>query len=591
MKQFIKQHRRLCWNVLIVTVVVLLLGLNILMPFLMQENGDYIDLTPEGLYTLTDVMEKTCEELIQGEVTITFCDDPDRLLSFFETRYIYIMALKLADKFDHIHVETVNLIQNPTAVNRFKATSATRIEANDVIVSSEGRYRILDSKAFWAEPQTLDGVTKYYYFDGEYEMASAMMQVATLKNKPIACVAYGHGEHIYIPENYVLREGDPVDFVTNREKYGHDDDRSMFYNILINLGMDVMYINLDGDRDIPEDCVLLVMDGPTEDYDVGDPNKISEDNNALRRIHSLLSRKTSAAWMLFKDPDVTLPNLEDQAEDWGIAFENNIHVKDDPAHTLPDADNIARPYQTLVANLTTDKNATPYAIYKDMISAGSPPRIIVKDSGTVRGAWTDETTTGISGFEPAVMEAHYHGFMYSSEKSVKLDIETGDYITAPDNAQAYALAGLSLRMRQDTFTDTNVFAYFFGAASTSLTSNEYLENSAYSNYDALHATVRFISRMDVFASMELGSGNLNAVAVGGMVGGKELIRAHIPVDGYKLYGYVENAKGTGHKYGLIKSYPILQSSTSVKWTIVFISIPMLAALVTATVLLVRRKNR
>ena len=165
-KLFLNRHRRAALNTLTVVAVVLLLGLNILFPYLQQKNAGYIDLTPEGLYTLSDKMVSTCEGL-QGEITITFCAKPDMLLSAYETRYVYIMAMQLSNRFDNIHVETYDIQQNPTAVNRFKTTSASVIPANAVIVSCGNRYRILTAPSFWALGETSENTTDYYSFNGE----------------------------------------------------------------------------------------------------------------------------------------------------------------------------------------------------------------------------------------------------------------------------------------------------------------------------------------------------------------------------------------------------------------------------------------
>ncbi len=562
MKQFYKKHRRLCLNTGVILAVVLLLGLNILFPFLMRKNGGGIDATPENLYTLTEKMKDTCSKL-KGEVTITFCDDPDRLLAYHDTRYVYYMAIQLAKLNDHIHVETVNLSDNPTAVNRFKATSATVIEPQDVIVSCGARYRVLDAAAFWTvgEDSATDGdEIEYYSFNGEYKLASALLSVTSIE-EPIVCFAYGHGEHIYVEEN---------DTENAHLAELSDPERSAFYGLMKNAGLKVQYIDLDTEE-IPEDCVLLVMDGPTRDYEIKDPSSISE-NNAIKKVHNFLSRTETGSWMLFKDPDVTLPNLEELSADWGVRFENDAYVRGSAEDTLTNAEGNR---QTLIVTLNSNEDSTPYMIYKDLMGISIPPRMVVENSGAVRMSWLS-TSSGSSGL--VNVHGYYFDFMYSGDNSVDVDIATGNQNIDSRDAHAYALAGLGMRERHDTYSDTNVFSYHFGAASTSLTENAYLDDPAYSNYDVLYATVRYISRVDEYASLELGGVSLNSP----IPGGKPLVSTTIPESGYSKYD--EETAETAY-------YPALTSKTATIWAVVLVAIPALAAGVTGTILLVKRKNR
>ncbi len=559
MKQFFKKHRRLCLNVITISVIALLVGLNVLFPYLMRSTGNYVDATPEGLYTLTEKMKETCGKL-KGEVTITFCDEPDRLIAYHDLRYVYVMATKLAHLYDNIHVETVNLSTNPTAVNRYKTTSATEIEPQDVIISSGARYRIMDARSFWTLGENATDTSQYYSFNGEYKLATAILSVTSIE-EPIVCFAYGHGEHIYVPED------DPA-----YARLGHlsDPDRSAFHALVESAGLKVQYISLDNE-DIPDDCVLLVMDGPREDYKITDPSSISE-VNALKKIHSFLSRTETGSWMLFKDPEVTLPNLEDLSEDWGVAFENDAYIRGSVEDTLSDAEGTR---QKLIVTLNNDTEATPYAIYYELLNIGAPPRMVVENTGAVKMSWINESA-GSSGL--VNVDGYYFDFMYSGEKSVDVDIASGNQNIDSADAHAYALAGLGMRMRHDPVTDNSTFSYHFGAASTSLTSNTYLNDPSFSNYDVMFATVRFISRVDEFASMELGGVSLNSP----VPGGKPLVSEVIPTTGYEKYD---------RETATSEFYPVLTQKISVIWVAVLVAIPTLVAAVTGTVLLVKRRNK
>ena len=61
----------------------------------------FVDLTSEGLYTLTDKMIEECSYLpsLEKELKITFCSDPDSLRGSVRTRVVYFMCLALQKAF------------------------------------------------------------------------------------------------------------------------------------------------------------------------------------------------------------------------------------------------------------------------------------------------------------------------------------------------------------------------------------------------------------------------------------------------------------------------------------------------------------
>jgi hypothetical protein len=554
-KAWLHRHRRAILNTVTAIGVAALLALNILFPYLIQKKGSYIDLTPEELYTLSDEMIDTCSRL-KGDITVTFCADPDQLLENYEARYVYIMAVQLAARFDNIHVETYNISENPTAVNRFKTTSATQILPTHVIVSCGNRYRILSVTSFWMLGESSESSTDYYSFNGEYKMATAFLSITSVE-EPVVCFAYGHGEHIYVS---------PTDSDAASLLASSDDDRSELYALMQNAGLKVKYLNLD-EEEIPDDCVLLIMDGPTEDYSVGNPNSLTE-RTALRRIHEFLSEK-NGAFMLFKDPTASLKNLEDLMDDWGIGYDDEHYIREDAAHSLSDPDNTR---QKLIVTLSTDDTTIPYSVYSDIVSLGISPRTIAEDSGAVYGSWINDYV-GSSGMEN--VGAYYFDFFTTSDGAYAYTLD-GKLDAA--EAQSYALAGLTLRMKTDSDTGDTYYSYVFGAATTALTSNTYLANSAYCNYDILYATVRYISRVDEYASISLGGSSLNSPKLGG----KPLQTVKITEGGNTIY----NDAGLSDGY-----YTALTDTDKIVWTLVLLLVPAVAGAVAGTVILVKRKNR
>ena len=100
-----KSKRTVIFSAITVGVIVVLLCANLALSIIGGGRNWFIDVTPEGLYSLTDAMVKECafvDELGKSDgdkcVKITFCNDPDRLISNFDTRATYYMALALQDR-------------------------------------------------------------------------------------------------------------------------------------------------------------------------------------------------------------------------------------------------------------------------------------------------------------------------------------------------------------------------------------------------------------------------------------------------------------------------------------------------------------
>ncbi|MBR5140137.1 MAG: hypothetical protein IKV16_03695, partial [Clostridia bacterium] len=193
-----KSKRTQMFAIITLVGIAILIGLNLLLSLVGHSRSVYVDLTPEGLYSVTDRMEKECSFIDEMEgdkkLKIIFCSDPDNLASNMITRVTYFMALKLENMFDNIEVETVNVNFNPTAVAKYKATSLTTISASDVIVTYGDRYRIAGAQSFW----TTGDSGNYFSYNGEYKLATLIRSV-TLANEgnPAAYFVTGHGETVY----------------------------------------------------------------------------------------------------------------------------------------------------------------------------------------------------------------------------------------------------------------------------------------------------------------------------------------------------------------------------------------------------------
>ena len=74
---------------LVLALALVLLAVNILLPYLAHRGNFYPDLTPEGLYTMSDELALELSYL-EEDVKIIFCTDPDYLFVSKETRLPYV---------------------------------------------------------------------------------------------------------------------------------------------------------------------------------------------------------------------------------------------------------------------------------------------------------------------------------------------------------------------------------------------------------------------------------------------------------------------------------------------------------------------
>ncbi len=464
---------------LVLALALVLLAVNILLPYLMHRGNLYPDLTTEGLYTMSDAL---VEELayLDEDVKIIFCTDPDYLFATEETRLPYVTCKKLAAKNEHISIEYIDVANDPSAANDYKTTEGSKITWKDIIVTAGGRYKILSPSSFFG-PE--DG--EYVSYNGEYRIATAILSLIAYKNGPSAYFTYGHGERYYV-------EGDE----------GSDSSLSAFYGLLLDLGMRVGKLNLDEISEIPEDCALLIMCGPTEDYTmdvssydtVGAPEKIDKyllDRNALMVFRDALA-----------DP---LPSLEEYLEEWGIAFGDTLVTSKE--NSLTDASVGISAGDRLIA-VYPDEESAPlgYEMFSSVIEMATPPKTVITNAGSVYTPWKNNTLTIAENTSRLVGAAFY------APADAEAKDKNGLSVSAPDGS-AHWLAAVSTESR--LLGGEHFYSYVFAAASTEMITNRYLADAAYGNGDVMFAALRYISRTDVFASSALGGFDLNSDNYGG----------------------------------------------------------------------------
>lgn len=561
-----RSKRTRLFTVLSAVGITVVLLLNLLLAYFGGQNNLYVDMTREGLYTVTSAMKQECSAIFKAlkeesdeKVRITFCTDPDYLMGARNTRLSYMMAQELSNLYpESLELVTVNAVLNPTAVAQYKATSLTEINPDDIIVSYGGRYLVLAAERFWET-----GTSNNLYYNGEYTLATLIRSV-TAVNRPAAYFVTDHGETYYDPEK-------------------PDSEMSIkmaeFADLLMNRGLSVKTIRLSDVERIPEDCVLLIINNPTSDFKY-DPDKLNQLSyvSDTEKIDRYLVMKQGAV-MVSKDYSVKLKNFENFLYEWGFDFDSSI-VKDE-VNSLQDEGNTGT---TIIAQYDKDENSYGYTIYGEFADLSSAPITVFENTGSISCSFDSSTSMGEAGNDRATI--NYVPFLTTSE-SAKLFAKnptSGNYTDITGNAGTYDLAALSVRSEMDSSTGKRTNSYLFCVNSPDFFSSSYLKTSSYANYEIISALVENISRIDERASIDLGGTSLNSLSGGG----KKLISTNMSESGERIYSnkYVNNDKTLG--FILIKSTNPITDGTKILFTVLFALVPASLAVAGIVVTIKRR---
>ena len=479
-----KSTRTKIFTAITVVAILLVIVLNLLLSYFGDQGQIFIDMTPEGFYTLTDKMKESCKDILTSdtvkdkEVKIIFCSDPDALEASYAMRPTYFMALQLRNRFDNVTVETVNVKVNPAALTTIYSTTSHRdISPTDVIVDYDGRYRITDATTFWTENS--------FSYNGEYRMVSILASL-TAQNSPAAYFTTNHGETYYDPANT-----------------GSDMSKSMAVaaELLEERGLTVKTLDLSAVTAIPEDCALLIINAPTEDLK-SDPSKYNQfDYVSETEMIDRYLRSKMGAVIINKGYDTGyLDNLETFTAEWGISF-GNCYVRDEDSYLHHDGELVG----------VYDKESFGGAYYGDYAGLSTAPKMVFTNSGYLYSTiHPEEKEQESGGYNTHITYADF--ISTSAAAKGYLDSEGENPTT---EAGKKSLAAASVRTYLDGDTAETSYSYLFCTNTADFFSNELLGNKSYANYGIMASVISSISRIDRYASMSLGGLSHNSPSYGG----------------------------------------------------------------------------
>lgn len=500
-----------------VIVVVLVLLLNIALTLLADKNMWYIDLSPiryisgtSQMYTLSD----ECKSLISTRVVpeiervneerksagedalklnIIFCADRDMIESDSKTRYVSYTARQLEKEFPElVDVKYINMLKNPSAVQKYKTTSATTIYNTDVIVEFGTESLVQHISAFYMIDAT---ATEPWAYEGEKKL-SAMILAVTRAEAPICAITNNHGETLFDSDGNVKAE------------------YSSFIKLIKGSGYEVQFIDLE-EQEIPDNCRMIITFDPRLDFkafgNLGETG-VSE----IEKLDKYIDNSNAFFYICGKDSPY-LKNLEEYLEEWGIEvgrYTDNANV----IHNFEVIDKSActdsGKGQSIVGEYAAGGLGATLA--EDMLKASYPPKVIFTNSTAIlpsnnyiRSYAKADETTGVGSYvyytyyKNGVSRSMLDVFSTSSKASAMIDGEVYDHATDLNRFKLMTITREDREVQESTFSSVNQASYVVALASVDCLKNDILESRSYGNADIIMSTLKNTSREVVPTNIDI----------------------------------------------------------------------------------------
>ena len=548
-------------------VVLAVIAINVAVSAIGDARLWYIDLTSvryksgeSTMYTLSDscnrligsdavpMIEKVNEERAgrgeeQIKLNIIFCADKDYIENDSMMCYLNMTARALEKEYPHaISVKYINVNKDPSAVQRFKTTSASKIYNSDVIVEFGSEYLVQKISAFYYQDE---GSSKPWAYIGEQRL-SAMILSLTRAESPICAITNNHGETLFDGNGEV------------KEEY------SEFIKLIGGAGYDVVYLDLEKDE-IPENCRMIITFDPRSDFkafgNLGESG-VSE----IEKLDKYIDDSNAFFYVCDRDTPY-LKNLEEYLEEWGISVER----AENKANTL---ENLA--VRDSVNCTDTGKGDLVVGQYGnvglaegitgDLQKLAFPPMVVFPNAASLAPSDSYIKTFIAEDAENLIEEGSYFSYYRNGVSRTFVDVFTSySTATAFVGGESYEIATEldpfrfmtvtreSRTVQETNYTSIDQSSYVFGASSTGFFKNDLLSSAALGNCDVLLSALR--------------------------QSGTEAMPANIKLKAFYIYNMEEIAD----EQAFLK-----QNNTL---TVCLAVIPAAVALVIGTVVVVRRKTR
>ncbi len=409
-------------------------------------------------------------------INIKFCAERDKIYASYEMRLLQYSAMALQKEFpDHVKVSYINIEENPSAVQQYKATSTTRIYPYQVIFEFGTEYRVRSYDFFFLKSS--ESSTDFWAYNGEQKIISVLLAL-TRAVSPVAGFITNHGEDM--------------------------ENITAFRELVERSGYDVVDIDLSRDE-IPPDCRLLICYDPQTDFlGLGNDAYVGteEQKSEIDKLDTFLDG--SCSFMLFIDKDTPeLPVLEEYMEEWGVTVERgktpdgtteNYTIRDKVQKLDKDGYTPVADYVTTGTggSLTASMRNVPYpatVIFPNATAIAMSSSYTTKYVAANSSEGTPAYTYGLY-FHNGVTRYFHDVFCGGINAVAEVGGEQYEISTSLKRFKFMTLATESrIVMETDDGLSTNDPSYVAAFGSTDFASDEVLRSASYGNADVLSAAL------------------------------------------------------------------------------------------------------
>lgn len=467
---------------------------------------NYSEISDESLALLNELKPE------ENNITIYFLADADELRStrrgyansyytnmgyeaptsdLWGMKYVYDFALELANRYDFIHVDHLNLSKDTEALEIYRTTVGTTLTKQNVIVDNytsecddagnpvldeEGNpikhhnFRIISRDAFFS----MNSETSYAYaFRGDLCFTSNILSLSG-KNPTVYFVA-GHGEPV---GEYQAGEG------SSSGDYGKAQAlRDLFFDA----GFITKKIDLSKEHETlfeDESARIIVLYGPTSDF-TGDSAYAEGGVSEIAVLRQFLVRKDHHMMVFMDQTQEELPNLEEYLYDyWGVSFEDAL-IKDSGKNSL------SQDGMSFFADYETNEYSVGINLTSQLFELDSLPRAAFSASRAITFDPRFVQSVGYSEMSAAIMA----GPTFLAPEGTTA-VDSNGNATEEGDQSGQCLAALTYESMYNSDNE-ELTTYVFSCGGTGFASEEFLNSTSYANRDVLFYTMRLMGRETV----------------------------------------------------------------------------------------------
>ncbi|MCL2053668.1 MAG: Gldg family protein [Oscillospiraceae bacterium] len=373
-----------------VIVVALVVLLNVIVSMLGDRYNLKIDLTPDGIFDISEQSKSYLQSLEQDVEMVVMIDEAK--LSTAENIYFkhgYEVLKKYALYSDRVNLKFVDMTQDPTYAERYSAIYRGSISPEDIIINSYGRMRV---------------VSLYDLYNSEFSYQTYRNEIVSSKAEQVLTSAV-----MYVtdpnPQTAVILDVESASATTEN-----------IAALLSANGFDTEAIN-PLEEPLPENADLIVLNAPLNDF----PEYI------IRNIYDFMENGgdygKNMVYLASFDQNRT-DNIDVFLAEWGIEAEKSIIAEENPNFLATAASPYALRNYIEPSEYSEDVTllSTPVISFE-----ARPVNILFETSGNVRVQSllsTSETSIAISdemmellrqGIEPEFNYGPYNTMALSSK--------------------------------------------------------------------------------------------------------------------------------------------------------------------------------